>query len=601
MSKILAVANIKGGVGKTTTVVNLAAALAEQNYRVLAIDLDPQSSLTLSLGMKPEKISVTIRQMLEGHSDILWPIHQTSEQWDVIPGNVELRVLEHELETAPHRIPKVALGLQPLREKYDYVLLDCPATTGPLIGAALAAADQVVIPLTPDYLAFQVSRTLFRIIHTIQRNMNPRLRVAGIFLTMYDARTRYARDLMTKIRESYQDVPFFSAVVQQSVKVKEAPAFGQSVLRYAPESQAAKAYRVIADEIIHGIPGPREKTGVVGDALGQAAVPIVVMSETASEQAPWPIAPRMHAAKPPAPVLSVPSFLVNPPSRPNHASSEMPEMNPPHVAQNIAPARTMEAPSQFIVTTTVVAEPELLSPAQEILACMRAFESNQDDDAENELNLKLDEFLLLSTQSDLDELYQVAEGLRERGYEAHAARIYQHMTRLDEACALGWLGLARVSGDPLERLAHCQKAHQLNPTRETRSELKLAQLRLQEQAYRLLEENENNSDPDRMRHAHRLFRQAAELDPSDDRVWLGCARSTDNLIDKINFLKHALKLNPQNKQAYELAQILGAFAITEPGERWAAHLQPKRSVLFGLALFLLFAVVFIVPQFLYAR
>lgn len=612
MSKILAVANIKGGVGKTTTVVNLASALAEKKFRVLAIDLDPQASLTLSLGFKPDKVSVTIRQMLEGRTNVLWPIYQTNEDWDLIPGNIELRVLEHELETSPHRIPKVAAGLLPLRESYDYVLLDCPATTGPLIGAALAAADQVVIPLTPDYLAFQVSRTLFRIIHTIQQKVNPRLRVAGIFLTMYDTRTRYARDFMTTIRDSYQDVPFFSAVVRQSVTVREAPAMGQSVLRYAPDSQAAKAYRVIADELVHGIAGPARNADPILRPADKSAVPIVILPETVTPRAIPPQISVMNTPPLSVPAPSLPAFLATRQVNETVAPVAAAQLDTAHVAPARLPAAVDQVSTKSaevaVVPTRPAAAPRpepdelVLSPAQAIAACLsgRDYESNHYL-AERELNGHVERLLFTAAQSNLDDLFRVAEDLRENSCNAQAAQIYRHIIRIDGSSGPAWLGLARVTTDPLERFEHCQKAHQVYPTRETRSELGLARLRLQEEAYRRLEENNNNSDPERIKQIHRLFRQAAEIDPADDRAWVGCARTTDNLVDKIYFLKQALKINPDNKEAQQLGKIIGAFAGAEPRERWPKNLHAKQRIWVGVALILLFAIIFIVPQFLYKR
>lgn len=311
MSRIIAVANAKGGVGKTTTAVNISAALAEAGYRVLAIDLDPQSSLTLSLGMNPLRVPGTICSLLSPGSDFLnAPIIHLQEQWDLIPANEELRALEHELDSDPKKIYTIGAGLHPFRDVYDYIILDCAASMGVLTGAALAAADSVIIPLTPDFLAFQVSAILFRIIRRVQETINPNLQIAGIFLTMYDTRTKHAREILTHIRKTYgASVPFFSAVIYLSVKLKEAPSLGQSVLKYAPQSQAARAYRVVAREIVEGAPKLKraqdksKKNGAQNSALlanenGQANQ---VQGPAAQPVAPPAIAP---VATEPAPVTN---------------------------------------------------------------------------------------------------------------------------------------------------------------------------------------------------------------------------------------------------------------------------------------------------------
>ena len=194
MCTILAIANVKGGVGKTTTAVNLSASLAERGRKVLAVDLDPQSSLTVSLGFDPDQVKRTILDLLDQDAEaVRAAIQITPEDWDIIPSNSALRGLERELESEAKRIYAVGSVLQKIRKRYDYILVDCPANAGILTGAALAAADQVVIPLTPDFLGFRVLGFLIKIIKEMQKDINPKLRIAGIFLTMYDSRTRHAR------------------------------------------------------------------------------------------------------------------------------------------------------------------------------------------------------------------------------------------------------------------------------------------------------------------------------------------------------------------------------------------------------------------------
>lgn len=664
MSRILAVANIKGGVGKTTTVVNLSAALAEQNYRVLAIDLDPQSSLTLSMGVKPEQVSVTIRQMLESPGTTLWPIRETAENWSFIPANVDLRALEHELETNPHRIPQVAAGLRPLRERYDFILLDCPASAGPLIGAALAAADQVVIPLTPDYLAFQVSRSLFRIIKVIRQNVNPRLRVGGIFLTMYDTRTRHARDFMTTIHEAYEDVPFFSAVVRQSVKVKEAPSLGQSVLRYAPDSQAAKAYRVIAHEIVNGIDSPQPSAVIAASPEQERTLaPIVVSNNPVTGTRPTVplLVPMSRASALPAKPVSVSPALVLAPVKPPEvpvtpiavpvpvaaaavttAGTAMQANVPAFLTQRGAavassPIQTIPASvsgnwhyagkgngngngnghaadvTQFNFTVAspsfetapradekpasqpsateveLKLAPNSTSPSTDPHKALRAAVEKATADSrgviyEQDLCEECEHVLFVSTREDVSDLLQDAALLMETGFTPLAAQMYERVTELDPGQVEGWVGLARVTNEPMERVKHLQKALYLKPGRELRGELAVARQNLQEHAYMLLEEGMAQSDPERMAQAHALFQYAVTLDPNDERAWLGCARTADNLVEKMSYLKRVRQLNPHNKDAGEMYGIMGSFLTAEPTERWTFKANKKGTVILGLVL-----------------
>lgn len=628
MSKILAVANIKGGVGKTTTVVNLSAALAERGFRVLAIDLDPQASLTLSMGMKPEQVSVTIRQMLDPGSAALLPICESAEHWDFIPTNVDLRILEHELETHPHRIPQVAAGLSPLREKYDFILLDCPASAGPLIGAALAAADQVIIPLTPDYLAFQVSRSLFRIIKAIRQNVNPRLRVGGIFLTMYDTRTRHARDFMTTIHDTYDDVPFFSAVVRQSVKVKEAPSLGQSVLRYAPDSQAAKAYRVIAEEIVNGISSHTVDASVVTDEKERSLAPIVVESGSMrrklptlpivlAAQAVTALAPMasplrvMPAPKPasPLPTPNVPAFLTrtNVPVPPRRAEPT-PSQHGGGYAHLIARANAAPQEKEYAFEAPALPrqEPPRTQTPTDPHTSFRELVPQSTADARGillqaALESKFDQLLFVSTADDVPDLLTDAQLLVEHGFTVLAERMLERITELDATCADGWLGWARVTTDPLARVNFLQKALYLSPSRELRGELAIARLNLQEHAYLLLEEGTTGSDPERMARAHALFKHATTIDPSDERAWLGCARTADNLVEKLSYLEQARKLNPQSKQAQELYAILGSFVKDEPTERWGMEARKRMPLVLAAVFVALVTVFFALPLILPGR
>jgi chromosome partitioning protein len=251
--RLIAIANQKGGVGKTTTTLNLGAALAERGRRVLLVDLDPQGSLTLALGLDVDSLRNTIYTALlaivQGEDVSLDVIRQsTASGMDLLPANIELSQAELDLTREP-------LGIYALRDAlkeahgYDYILIDCPPSLGILTANALAAAREVVIPLQADYLALKGVDLLLKTIVKIQRRANPDLVVRGIALTLADLRTLHAREVVEAARSSFTNVPIFNAIIPANVRLKEAPLTGQSILAYAPDSPGALGYRALAQEI----------------------------------------------------------------------------------------------------------------------------------------------------------------------------------------------------------------------------------------------------------------------------------------------------------------------------------------------------------------
>jgi chromosome partitioning protein len=254
MTRIIAISNQKGGVGKTTSTLNLGAALAERGRKVLLVDLDPQGSLTLALGIDPDPLKDTIYSALtaitQGNDVALDAILQhTQAGLDLFPANIELSQAELDLTREP-------LGIYALRdvlkqtEEYDYILIDCPPSLGILTANALAAANEVVIPLQADYLALKGVDLLLKTIGKIQKRANTELKVLGIALTLADLRTVHAREVVETARDTFgQTVPVFNAIIHANVRLKEAPLIGQSILAYAPDSNVAQAYRGLAQEI----------------------------------------------------------------------------------------------------------------------------------------------------------------------------------------------------------------------------------------------------------------------------------------------------------------------------------------------------------------
>ncbi len=259
MIRIIAIANQKGGVGKTTTTLNLGAALTERGRRVLAVDLDQQGSLTMSAGLDPEALEETVYTVLSSHADpkekhpapLGGVIQPTSTAGlDLAPANIELAALDLELTRAYNREQILKGALAPLRERYDYILLDCPPSLGLLVVNALTAADEVLIPLQADYLATKGVRLLLDSIEAVTTRLNPALRIAGILLTLADQRTGHTRQIIDLTRTSFEgQVRVFETLIRMDVRLKEAPITGASILAYDPRGEAAATYRRLAEEV----------------------------------------------------------------------------------------------------------------------------------------------------------------------------------------------------------------------------------------------------------------------------------------------------------------------------------------------------------------
>lgn len=262
MSRVLCIANQKGGVGKTTTTLNLGAALAELGQNVLLMDLDQQGSLTISAGLAPDDLSETIYTVLSSHADpkvkqpqpLASVVHQLDTlKLDLIPANIELAALDLELTRAYNREHILKRALEPLRDAYDYILLDCPPSLGLMVINALTAADEVLIPLQADYLATKGVKLLLDTVDAVTRQLNPQLTITGILLTLADQRTGHARQIIELTRSTFENqIRVFTSPIKLNVRLKEAPIVGQSILTYDSASEAAAAYRTLAKEVTHG-------------------------------------------------------------------------------------------------------------------------------------------------------------------------------------------------------------------------------------------------------------------------------------------------------------------------------------------------------------
>jgi len=252
LGKVIALANQKGGVGKTTCTINLGGALVELKKRVLCIDLDPQANLSVGLGIDLNTVQQSMANVLLEPDVSLESIIVSSrtKRLDVAPTTIELSAAEVELFSAIGREMALRDKLTPeLLDRYDYILIDCPPTLGLLTLNALVASDGVIIPVQTQYYALKGVAALLRIIKTVQTRLNPNLRVLGLLPTFYDSRTILGRDMLDSLKDLSEHT-VFSTVIRQSVKVGEAPTAGVPITVYEPKSDAAKAFIDLAKEVV---------------------------------------------------------------------------------------------------------------------------------------------------------------------------------------------------------------------------------------------------------------------------------------------------------------------------------------------------------------
>ncbi|MCB5882226.1 AAA family ATPase [Lachnospiraceae bacterium EP-SM-12S-S03] len=251
MERIIAIANQKGGVGKTTTSINLSACLAELGKKVLAIDMDPQGNMTSGLGIDKNNVEYTIYDLIIGEADVEKVIcTEALENLDVLPANVDLSAAEIELIGVDNKEYIIRDEIEKVKENYDYIIIDCPPSLSMLTINAMTTADTVLVPIQCEYYALEGLSQLIHTIDLVKERLNPKLEMEGVVFTMYDARTNLSLQVVENVKENLNKT-IYKTIIPRNIRLAEAPSHGMPINLYDPKSAGAENYRLLAEEVIH--------------------------------------------------------------------------------------------------------------------------------------------------------------------------------------------------------------------------------------------------------------------------------------------------------------------------------------------------------------
>ena len=250
MGRIIAIANQKGGVGKTTTAINQSSCLAEKGQKVLAVDMDPQGNMTSGLGVDKDEAENTVYDLIIGEADINEVIQKNvMENLDVIPTNIDLSAAEIELIGVDDKEYIVRNAIHKVRDEYDFVIIDCPPSLSMLTINAMTTADSVLVPIQCEYYALEGLSQLIHTVELVKERLNPVLEIEGVVFTMYDARTNLSLQVVENVKDNLQQ-NIYKTIIPRNIRLAEAPSYGMPINKYDSKSAGSDAYMRLADEVI---------------------------------------------------------------------------------------------------------------------------------------------------------------------------------------------------------------------------------------------------------------------------------------------------------------------------------------------------------------
>lgn len=251
MGRIIAIANQKGGVGKTTTAINLSACLAEKGKKVLAVDMDPQGNMTSGLGVDKDSAEKTVYDLIIGEAEINEVIcKEALENLDVIPTNIDLSAAEIELIGVEDKEYIIRSEIHKVKDKYDFVIIDCPPSLSMLTVNAMTTADSILVPIQCEYYALEGLSQLIHTIELVKERLNPELEIEGVVFTMYDARTNLSLQVVENVKDNLNQ-NIYKTIIPRNIRLAEAPSYGMPINKYDTKSTGAESYRLLAEEVIN--------------------------------------------------------------------------------------------------------------------------------------------------------------------------------------------------------------------------------------------------------------------------------------------------------------------------------------------------------------